>query len=310
MAAVFVGIDVSKDALDVHLRPTGDRLQVERTQEGLDALSERLQHEEVAIVAIEATGGYETVVAASLSTAGLPVIIINPAQVRSFARALGKQAKTDTIDAAVIAHFAEATNPELRPLADEATRFLADLMGRRRQIVRMIVAEEQRKALLAAPSLKKSVTRLLKALRRELAALDHEIDSSVRDTPLWREKEDLLRSVPGIGPTIARTLIAELPELGTLDRRQVASLAGLAPYTQQSGRWRGKSTIRGGRAPVRAMLFMGAMVAVQRSAPFRAFFQRLITNGKSKRAAYVAVARKLLTILNAIIRDRRPWQPA
>jgi transposase len=310
MAAVIVGIDVSKDSLDVHLRPGGERLKVERTQEGLDRLANRLHNAEVSLIAIEATGGYETVVAASLTTAGLPVIIVNPAQVRSFARALGKQAKTDAIDAAVIAHFAEATSPELRPLADEATRFLADLLGRRRQIVRMIVAEQQRAALLTAPRLKKSVARLLKALQRELKALDHEIDDSVRNTPLWREKEDLLRTVPGIGPTIARTLIAELPELGTMDRRQVASLVGLAPYTQQSGRWRGKSSIRGGRAPVRAVLYIGAMVAARHNPPLKAFYDRLLANGKSKRAAYVALARKLLTILNAIIRDQRPWQPA
>ena len=259
---------------------------------------------------MEATGGFETVVAASLGTAGLPVIVVNPAQVRAFAHALGKRAKTDPIDAAVIAHFAEATNPEVRALPDEATRLLSDLLTRRRQIVQMIVAERQRARVLTAPRLQKSVARLLKALQRELETLDKEIDDSVRNTPAWREKEDLLRSVPGVGPTIARTLLAEMPELGTLDRREVASLAGLAPFTRQSGQWRGKSFIGGGRSRVRAMLYMGALVAVRYNPALRTFYDHLLAAGKPKMVALVAVARKLLTILNAILRDQKPWLPA
>jgi len=259
------------------------------------------------LVALEATGGFESVVAASLGTAGLPVIIVNPVQVRAFAQALGKRAKTDRIDAAVIAHFAEATNPAVRALPDDATRLLGELLARRRQIVQMIVAERQRLRAMTAPRLKQSVARLLKALQKELGALDKEIDDSVRKSPVWREKEDLLKSVPGVGPTIARTLLAELPELGTLDRREAASLAGLAPFTRQSGRWRGKSFIGGGRSNVRAMLYMGAMSAVRFNPPLRLFYQRLLAAGKPKNLALIAVARKLLTILNAIVREQKPW---
>ena len=310
MAAVVVGIDVSKDHLDVHVRPGGTSFRVKRDGAGLQELLVQLEPLAPSVVALEATGGFETVVAASLGTAGLPVIIVNPVQVRAFARALGKRAKTDPIDAAVIAHFAEATKPEVRALPDEATRLLSDLLVRRRQIVQMIVAERQRARVLTAPRLQKSIARLLKALQQELKALDKEIDDSVRGTPVWREKEDLLRSVPGVGPTIARTLLAEMPELGTLDRREVASLAGLAPYTRQSGQWHGKSFIGGGRSRVRAMLYMGALVAVRYNPALRTFYDHLLAAGKPKMVALVAVARKLITILNAIIKDRRPWQPA
>lgn len=310
MDAAYVGIDVSKDRLDVYVRPTGMEFSVSREPAGLDELTSQLQSLSPVTIALEATGGLEAVVAAHLGAASLPVIIVNPVQVRAFARALGKRAKTDRIDAAVIAHFAEATNPEVRALPDEATRLLSELLTRRRQIVQMIVAERQRARVLAAPRLQKSVNRLLKALQKELAALDKEIDDSVRNTPVWREKEDLLKSVPGVGPSIARTLLAELPELGTLDRREVASLVGLAPYTRQSGRWRGKSFIGGGRSRVRAMLFIGALVASRHNDRLRDFYMRLLAAGKPKMVALVAVARKLLTILNAIVRDGQPWQTA
>jgi transposase len=262
------------------------------------------------VVALEATGGFETVAAAALAGAQLPVIIVNPAQVRAFARALGQHAKTDPIDAAVIAHFAEATKPEIRPLPDEATRLLADLVARRRQIIEMIGAERQREQRMPIPRLKKSIGRLLKALEKELASLDHDIDDAVRGSPAWREKEDLLASVPGVGPIIARTLMAELPELGTLGRKQIAALAGVAPFTRQSGKWRGKSFIDGGRTAVRSALFMGALVAKQHNPILKAFFDRLVAAGKPKMVALIAVARKLLTILNAIVRDNRPWQTA
>jgi len=242
--------------------------------------------------------------------AGLPVVIVNPAQVRNFAKAIGQRAKTDPIDAAVIAHFAEATKPEPRPLPDEATRLLADLVGRRRQIIEMIGAERQREKRVTAPRLRKSIARLLKALEKELASLDGDIDDAVRGSPAWREKEDLLASVPGIGPVIARTLMAELPELGQLGRKEIAALAGLAPFPRQSGQWRGKSFIAGGRIAVRTALFMGAMVAKQHNPVLKAFFDRLRAAGKPKMVALIAVARKLLTILNAILRDNRPWQPA
>jgi transposase len=313
MEMVVVGIDVAKAGLDVHVLPAGEAFAVGRDAAGIDALIERLRPLAPAIVAVEATGGLESVVAAGLGAAGLPVVVVNPAQVRAFATALGKRAKTDPIDAAVIAKFALATRPTIRPLADAETTALADLIARRRQIIHMIVAEGQREKR-ASKRMKKSIQRLRKALQKELTDIDREIPHGSRDTvrgsPLWREKEDLLASVPGVGPTIARTLIAELPELGTLDRRQVAALAGLAPFTRQSGQWRGKAFIAAGRAAVRSPLFMGAMVAVKHNPILKAFYERLIAAGKPKMVALIAVARKLLTILNAIIRDQKPWQPA
>ena len=308
MEAIVVGIDVSKDKLDIALRPSGEVFSVSRDAAGLDVLISRLAAFSLAAVAVEATGGFETVVAASLASAGLPVVVVNPVQVRAFANALGKRAKTDPIDARVIAHFVEATKPEIRPLPDDATQLLADLVARRRQIIQMMVAERQRQKRLVAKHLQKSLARLIKALEKELAALDQDIDDAIRGTPAWREKEDLLASVPGVGPTIARTLMAELPELGTLDRKKIAALAGLAPWTRQSGRWKGKSFIGGGRSCVRAALFMGALVAARYNPVLKAFKERLIATGKPKLVAIIAIARKLLTILNAMVRDNKPWQ--
>jgi transposase len=310
MDMITVGIDVSKDRLDVAVRPSGEVFVVERKATGLDELAVRLREFGPQIVALEATGGYETIAAAALASAGLPVVIVNPAQVRAFAKALGQRAKTDPIDAAVIAHFAEATRPEVRPLPDEATQLLADLLARRRQIVEMIVAERQREKRMTRRSLKADITRLIKTLEKELSKLDRGIDDVVRGSPAWREKEDLLASVPGVGPIIARTLMADLPELGTLTRRQIAALAGLAPFTRQSGQWRGRSFIGGGRTTVRTALFMGAVVAMRFNPVLRAFFRRLVYAGKPKMVALIAVARKLLTILNAMVRDNRRWQNA
>lgn len=310
MEKVTVGIDVSKDRLDIAVRPGGEVFVVERNAAGLDDLVERLRQLAPHLVALEATGGFETVVAAALSAAGLPLVVVNPAQIRSFAKALGRRAKTDPIDAAVIAHFAEATAPEPRPLPDDATQLLADLVTRRRQIVAMLVAERQREKRATAKRLKKSIARLIKALEKELKSVDTDIGEAVRGSPVWREKDDLLASVPGVGPVIARTLIAEMPELGRLDRKQVAALAGLAPWTRQSGQWRGKSFIGGGRTSVRCVLFVGAMTATRHNPILKAFFDRLVAAGKPKMVAFIAVARKLLTILNAIIRDQKPWQNA
>ena len=305
----YVGIDVSKDQLDVHIHPAGESFSVSRDTAGLEELIKRLKPFSLKAIAVEATGGFESVVVASLVAEGLPVIVVNPAQVRHFANALGKRAKTDPIDAAVIARFVEATKPEIRSLPSAQTLALADLMARRRQIVQMITAERQRAMRTNNSKLQKSIARLLKALQRELDSLDDDIDTSVRGSPVWREKEDLLSSVPGVGKVIARTLLAELPELGTLDRRQIAALVGLAPFTRQSGKWRGKSFIGGGRASCRTVLFIGALVAAKHNPDLKAFRQRLIDAGKPKIVAIVAVARKLLTILNAIIRDKSPWTP-
>jgi transposase len=309
MDAIVVGIDVSEDRLDVAVRPSGEVFAVARDADGIDGLIARIAPLCPTAVAVEATGGYETVVAASLAAAGLAVVVVNPAQVRGFARALGQRAKTDPIDARIIAHFVEATKPEIRPLADAETRMLADLVARRRQIVQMIVAERQRQRRLPDKRLQKSIARLLAALQKELSSLETDIDDAVRGSPAWRDKEDLLASVPGIGKTIARTLLAELPELGTLDRRKLAALVGLAPWTRQSGRWRGRSFIGGGRKSVRTALFIGAMVAARHNPVLKAFRNRLVQVGKPKLVALVATARKLLTILNAIIRDNQPWRP-
>lgn len=306
---VYVGIDVSKDRLDVHVRPSGESFAVARDGDGLTALLARLQPLALRLVAVEATGGFEIVVAAAIGGAGLPLAVVNPAQVRHYAQALGKRAKSDRIDAEVIARFAEATTPEPRPLPDAATQLLADLVTRRRQIVIMIGAERQRAPRLPK-RLRKSCERVTRVLEKELAELDREIDTTVRGTPAWRDKEDLLASVPGVGPIVARTLIAELPELGQLDRRHIASLVGVAPFTRQSGRWHGKAFIGGGRGTVRAALFLAAMAAVRHNPAIRAFRQRLIAAGKPKMVALVACMRKLLTILNAILRDQRPWQSA
>lgn len=308
MDALNIGIDVSKDRLDVAANtPLIAPFHFPRDHGGLADLVERLKPFQAERIAIEATGGFETVVTAALAAAGLPVVVVNPAQVRAFALALGKRAKTDPIDAAVIARFAEATRPDLRPLPDAQTEALGDLVARRRQIIAMIGAENQR-LKRASTRTAKSIKRLLKALEKELADIDQDIDDSIRRSPNWLGKVELLKSVPGIGDQIARTLIAELPELGSLDRRQIAALVGLAPWTRQSGQWRGKSFIGGGRAAVRTALYMGALVAARHNPSLKIFRDRLVEHGKPKLVAIIAVARKLITILNAVIRDNQPWR--
>lgn len=306
----YVGIDVSKDRLDVHILPQDEAFAVERNGKGLALLVDRLRPLLPSLIVVEATGGFESTTAAALAGAGLPLVIVNPAQIRHYAQALGKRAKTDPIDAMVIARFAFDIKPALRALPDEMTQFLADLVARRRQIVEMMQAERQREKRATLKRVKKSIARLIAALEKELAELDSEIDDAVRGSPAWREKENLLASVPGVGQKTARTLIAELPELGSLDRKTVASLAGLAPYTRQSGRWKGKSMIGGGRKTVRAALFIAAMVACRYNPVLKPFYERLVQDGKPKVLAIVAVARKLITILNAILRDKKPWQIA
>lgn len=310
MAATAVGIDVSKDKLDVHALPMGESFSVSRDAKGIEELVRRLARLEPAIIGVEATGGFERVVTAGLAAAGLPVVVVNPAQVRAFARSLGQRAKTDPIDAAVIARFVEATKPAIRPLPDEQTRLLSDLVARRSQIIQMIVAERQREKRAINRDVRKSLARLIKALEKEINSVDGQIDDALRNSALWRTQEDLLDSVPGVGSVTIRTLLAEVPELGTLDRRQIASLIGLAPFTRQSGQWRGKSFIAGGRANVRSVLFMAAMTARRCNPVLKTFYERLLAAGKPKMVAMIAVARKLLTILNAIIRDKKPWRQA
>ena len=307
---ITVGIDVSKARLDVHVHPLGESFALGNDDPGLDELVSRLIALKPGWVGLEASGGYERLAVGRLAAAGLPVVVLNPAQVRSYAGALGEKAKTDAIDARVIALFLDAVRPQHRVVADDMTSELEALMTRRRQLVQMLVAERQRRAAAKPGRVRTSLARVVSTLEAELKALDKDIDTTVRGTAVWRDKEDLLSSVPGIGKTIARTLLAELPELGTLSPKQVAALAGLAPFTRQSGRWRGRSFISAGRASVRTALFMGALTAARHNPTLKAFRDRLVDAGKPKLVAIIAVARKLLTILNAIIRDNRPWQTA
>jgi transposase len=310
MDAIYVGIDVSKDRLAVHVRPGGEAFAVARDGKGLEQLVERLRALAPTLVAVEATGGFETIVAAAIAGASVPLAVVNPAQVRHFAQAVGKRAKTDPIDAEVIARFAEAVKPQPRALPDEAARLLAELVGRRRQIIEMLVAERQREKRVDAVRVRKSLARHIAALEKELPIIDHDIDTMVRGSQVWREKENLLTSFPGVGDTLARTFLAEVPELGSLHRREIASLVGVAPFTRQSGRWKGKSMIGGGRAAARSAVFMAALSAIRCNPILRAFYQRLLAAGKPKMVALIAVARKILTILNAMLRDKTPWQIA
>jgi len=307
---IFVGIDVSKDRLDIHVLPSGEAFWVERSGQGLEDLVERLQALSPTLVAVEATGGFETIVAAAIAGAKLPLAVVNPAQVRHFAQAVGKRAKSDPIDAFVIARFAEAVKPAARGIPDDAARLLAELVGRRRQIIEMLTAERQREKRAANPRVTKSLARTIKMLEKELSDVDRDIDTAVRGSPVWREKEDLLITFPGVSNTLARTFLAEVPELGNLDRRCIASLAGLAPYTRQSGHWKGRSMIGGGRPALRSALYMAALSASRCNPDLKLFYQRLLAAGKPKMVALIAVARKTLTILNAMLRDQKPWQTA
>lgn len=308
MVAQFVGIDVSKVTLDVHVHPLGLVFSVDRTEAGIEVLADKLQVQAIALVALEATGGYETLVVYGLRSLGFPAVIVDPAQVRHYAKALGKRAKTDALDAEVIARFAEAMRPEVRSLPDEATRHLTALMDRRRQIVGMIAADKQREHGTTDAKLKRSISRLRRALQKELGRIDTDIDGQIDLFPMWKAKEEMLTSVPGVGTVTARTLLGEMPELGSLDRREIGSLAGLAPWTRESGRWKGQSRIGGGRFRVRTALYMAAMSATRHNPVLTAFYKNLLAHGKPKMVALMAVARKLLTILNAILRDGTPWK--
>lgn len=307
---MYVGIDVAKDRLDVHVRPSGEVFAVARDGQGLAQLASRLEALEPKLIVLEATGGFEVTVAAALAAAKLPLAVVNPRQIRDFARSTGKLAKTDALDAAAIAHFAEAIHPEPRPLPDEQSQALGELVARRRQVVEMVVAENHRRRQLTQRPVIKRLDRHLAILQEELSAIERDLDETIRGTPAWRESEDLLKTVPGIGNATARTLLAELPELGHLDRKQIAALVGVAPLNRDSGKMRGKRTVWGGRAPVRAALYMAALVASRRNPVIAAFYKRLRAAGKPAKVALTACMRKLLTILNAILRDRQPWQHA
>lgn len=303
---IFVGIDVSKARLDVSIRPTGKRDSVVNDKVGIKALVKRLEEIRPTLIVMEATGSLERQVSAALGGAGLPVVVVNPRQVRDFAKATGQLAKTDSIDALVLARFAEAVRPAVRPLPDEVTLELRALTSRRRQITEMIVAERNRIAN-ASQAVRKRIDAHIRWLDAELKRADKDLDQSIRQSPIWRENEDLLRSVPSIGPVVSRTLLAELAELGKLNRKQIAALVGIAPLNRDSGTFRGRRGIWGGRATVRAALYMAALVASRRNAVIRAFYKRLRDAGKAPKVALVACMRKLLTILNAMIKHKTRW---
>jgi transposase len=273
-------------------------------------LGHRLRRIAPALVVREATGGFEVTAAAAVAAADIPLAVVNPRQIRDFARAAGRLAKTDALDAEIIARFGEAMRPEPRPLPSDEARALGELVARRRQIVEMIVAETNRQRQLTHRRLRKSIDRHLALLQKELSAIEQDLDDTIRGTPIWRDKENLLTSVPGVGDGTARSLLADLPELGTLDRKKIAALVGVAPFNRDSGHWRGKRTIWGGRAPIRAALYMAALAATRWNPVIATFYQRLRNAGKPAKLALTACMRKLLVILNAIIRDQKPWQNA
>jgi transposase len=306
----FVGIDVSKLWVDVHVRPDGAAFRCTTDSEGLAELVRRMQPLLPRLIVMEASGGYESLVAVSLAEAGLPVAIVNPRQVRKFADALGQLAKTDAIDARVIAHFAEAIRPPARPMPDPMMLQLQELLARRRQLVVMVNAEKQRLSKAESAVTQRSHKAMLKSLEGERQRIDRAIGKLIEHSPLWCKKLDLLTSVPGVGDVVARTLLAELPELGQVDRHQIAALAGVAPFSRDSGRKKGKRFIRAGRVQVRAPVYMACLSAIRSNPPLSAFYRRLREAGKPARLALVAVMRKLLTILNAMLRDNRPWAAA
>jgi len=306
----FVGIDVAKDKLDVHVRPEDQAFCVARDAKGLAELVERLRALTPALIVLEATGGFERMVAAALAAAQLPLVVVNPRQIRDFARATGRLAKTDSLDAAVIAQFGDAIRPEPRPILDEDAHALDEMVSRRRQLIDMIVAETNRRKAVANKRIAREIDRHLQYLQKLLNDHDGDIDTMIRSSPVWREKEELLVSVPGIAEKTARTLIAELPELGRLDRRRIASLVGVAPMSRDSGTLRGKRRVQGGRPWVRSALYMAAVTAARCNPVLRETYQRLRQAGKPTKVALIAVLRRLLVILNAIIRDRTPWKPA
>lgn len=306
--SIFVGIDVSKAQLDVAIRPEG-RFSVVHDRQGLAQLVDQVQAMRPTLVVLEATGGMEVSLTSALVLAGLPVVVINPRQVRDFAKATGQLAKTDAIDAQVLARFAEAIRPEPRPVPDEQTQLLAALVTRRQQLIEMLTAEKNRLAS-ARPNIRKNLRAHIAWLERALEQADTDLADAIQQSPVWREKDELLRSVPGIGPVLTTTLLAHLPELGTLTHKQIAALVGVAPLNRDSGTLRGRRTVWGGRAHVRTSLYMAAIVAARFNPVIRDFYRRLCAAGKAKKVALVACMRKLLTIINAMLKHHTPWNPA
>jgi len=308
-APVFVGIDVAQAHLDLAVRPTTETWQVPNTDAAFPDLIARLRALAPTLIVLEATGGYEHAVLSAIAAAGLPIVAVNPRQVRDFAKAFGILAKTDQIDAAILALFAERVRPAVRALPDADTAELAALLARRRQLLDMLTAERHRLAQ-ARPAVRRSLQQHIHWLEQRVHDFDDDLSRRIRRSPVWRAKEDLLRSAPGIGPVVARTLLAVLPELGRLPRRPLAALVGLAPFNRDSGRHRGRRCIWGGRRTVRAALYMATLVATRHNPAIRACYQRLLTAGKPTKVALTVCMHKLLTILNAMVRTHQPWRDA
>jgi transposase len=307
MSETFVGIDVGKDRFDVAFHPQGEGFSCCADPAGLAQAVRRIQAAGPALIVLEATGGYEALLAAELAVADLPVAVVNPRQTRDFARALGRLAKTDRIDAGTLALFAEKVRPRCQAPPSEHQQRLKAMVRRRRQLVSMRTAELNRRPR-ATSEVRQSIDAVLALLNRQIKDLEDDIGGTIRQMPQWRDKDDLLQSVPGVGPKTASTLLAALPELGTLSRRQIASLAGLAPMNRDSGQMRGRRTTWGGRAEVRAVLYMACVAALRCNCVVHAFYQRLRAAGKTPKVALTACMRKLLTILNAILRTHTPWR--
>ncbi len=304
--AVFVGIDVARAELVWARRPRETAAVVPNDEAGIRRLVEERQALRLTLIVLEATGGYETALGAALTTAGLPVVVATPRQVRDFARATGQLAKTDPLDAHLRARFAERVRPEPRPLRDADTQRLAGLLARRRPLIEMLTAERNRLGT-ALPAIRRSLQTHITWLERQLRDVDHDLDQAVQASPVWRATEDLLRSPPGVGRVVSRTAVALLPELGRLSRRQIAALVGVAPLARDGGARRGRRLVWGGRAPARAALYMGTLVAARGHPVSRAFYTRLLAAGKPKKVALTACMRKRLTILNAMVRTNTRW---
>jgi transposase len=305
----FVGIGVSKGALDAHLQPEGTARRFDNTPEGIAALVAWLKPSAPTLIVVEATGGYENALIAALCLGGLPVSLVNPKRVRDFAGALGRRAKTDELDAGVLAEFARRVRPPVRPLADADARKLQALVARRGQLIEMRTMESNRLAAVTDRAVRRSIGSILRALEKEIGAADGELAEAIEASPAWKAKDELLQSIPGIGPVASRTLLAELPELGTLSRGQVAALVGVAPVNRDSGRWSGRRFIAGGRSVVRRVLYLCSHAARQGNAVLRAFAERLEKAGKAPKVIRIALTRKLVIMANAVLRDQRPWQP-
>lgn len=308
MQHVTAGIDVSKQHLDLAFDPTREHQRFTNDAEGCAALIQALRNASVTRIIIEATGGYERLIVTELLGAGLPVFVVNPRQVRDFAKAMGQLAKTDRIDAQVLARFGQVASLQPRQMPDENAAALQELLARRRQLVVMRTAESNRLAMANSKRVRRSIEQVVKSLERQLEQIDRDLDKLIKDSPAWREREDLLTSVPGVGKTTARTLVAELPELGKCSRQQIAALVGVAPINRDSGQYRGRRMVWGGRSSVRAVLYMATLTAARCNPVLKAHYQRLLAAGKRKKVALVACMRKLLTMLNAMVRENHHWR--